>query len=226
MTHDPFITGRRMGREGQPLIIIDGFHPDPDALIADAASREFGHAGKYYPGVRADAPAEHLQPCQGVIGEVLSRAFGYAGARLAETTYSMVTTRPEDLSAIQRLPHYDGLDENRIALLHYLTGPEDAGTAFFRHRSTGFEIITEERFPAYRDALKGEYPDGPPAGYFSGDEVFERIDEVEPRFNRAVIYRGLCLHTGLVPETHTFQANPRTGRLTINTFLNGVPGQP
>lgn len=211
-----------MGREGQPLVIIDDFHPVPDALIADAASREFGHGGKYYPGVRAPAPPEHLQPCKGVIGEVLSRAFGFSGARLAETSYSLVTTRPGDLTPIQRLPHYDGLDENRIALLHYLTGPEEAGTAFFRHQSTGFEIITEARLPSYRDALKGEYPDGPPPGYFSRDDAFERIDQVEPRFNRAVIYCGLCLHTGLVPETHTFDADPHTGRLTINTFLNGL----
>lgn len=224
MAHDPFITGRRMGQERQPLVVIDNFHPDPEALIADAASRPFGPAGPYYPGVRADAPRAHLEPCQGVIAEVLARGFGFSGARLAETTYSLVTTRPEDLAAIQRLPHYDGLDENRIALLHYLTGPQEAGTAFFRHRSTGFEIITEDRFPTYRDTLASEYPDGPPPGYFTGDGVFERIDHVDAKFNRAVIYRGLCLHTGLVPDTHTFNADVYTGRLTINTFLNGVPG--
>lgn len=221
MTHDPFITGRRMGREGEPLVIIDDFHPDPEGLIADAAARKFGHGGAYYPGVRAPAPAAHLQPCQRVLGEVLSGAFGVSGARLAETSYSLVTTRPADLSAIQRLPHYDGLAEDRIAVLHYLTGPEAAGTAFFRHRPTGFETITEDRFRAYRDALSRDYPGGPPPGYFTGDAVFDAIDQVEAKFNRAVVYRGVTLHSGLIPDRFSFSADPRSGRLTVNTFLEG-----
>lgn len=222
MAYDPFITGLRMGAEGEPLIIIDGFHPDPDGLIDAASKAAYGDPGKHYPGVRAKAPPGHLQPCQAVLAEVLGGGFGLAGARLAETSFSLVTTPPDALAPIQRLPHFDGTDRGRIALLHYLTGPEEAGTAFYRQRETGYETITQDRLDAYRAALHRAYPEGPPAGYFSGgDHHFEQIQTVEARPNRAIIYRGVTLHSGLIPDDFAFAASPAEGRLTINTFLEG-----
>lgn len=220
MAHDPFITGRRMGAEGELLIIIDDFHPDPEALIKAASTQSYGDPGKFYPGVRAAADPQHLQPCQAVLAEVLSKGFGAPGVRLAESSYSLVTAAPDSLAPIQRIPHFDGTDPNRLALLHYLTGPEEAGTAFFRQRPTGFEIITEDRFATYKSALDEAYPKGPQSGYFvGGDDHFEQIDQVEAKYNRAVLYRGLTLHSGIIPEGFTFAQNPREGRLTINSFL-------
>ncbi len=222
MAYDPFISGVRLGSEGEPLIVIDGFHPDPEALVAAASAAAYGDAGKYYPGLRAKAPPLHLQPCQGVLAEVLQRGFGLTGARLAETSYSLVTTAPDALAPIQRLPHFDGTDRRRIALLHYLTGPEEAGTAFYRQRETGFETVTDDRLERYEDALQRGYPDGPPPGYFAGDDHhFQEIHRVGARFNRAVIYRGVTLHSGLIPGGFSFAATPKDGRLTINTFLEG-----
>jgi hypothetical protein len=222
MSHNPFITGARIGAEGEPVIVIDGFHPEPESLILTASMAVYGDPGRFYPGVRAPAEPGHLQACQGVLAEVLRRGFGLSGARLAETSYSLVTTRPEDLAPIQRLPHFDGTDPNRIALLHYLTGPEAAGTAFYRQRETGFETVTADRLEVFKAALHRGYPEGPPQRYFAGgDHHFEQIHTVEARFNRAVIYRGVTLHSGLIPEDFGFTANPADGRLTINTFLEG-----
>ena len=222
MRYDPFITGARLGAEGEPLIIIDGFHPDPDGLIDAASKAAYGDPGKHYPGVRAKAPPGHLQPCQAVLADVLRGAFGLTGARLSATSYSLVTTPPDALAPIQRLPHFDGTDPGRIALLHYLTGPGAAGTAFYRQRETGFETITDDRLAPYRDALHRAYPDGPPQQYFAGgDHHFEQIHAVEARFNRAILYRGVTLHSGLIPDDFAFAANPQAGRLTLNTFLEG-----
>lgn len=220
MAHDPFITGRRMGREGELLIIIDDFHPDPESLIEAAAAQTYGDPGKFYPGIRAPAAPQHLAPCQAVLAEVLSKGFGAPAVRLSETSYSLVTTAPDALSPIQRIPHFDGTDPNRFALLHYLTGPEEAGTAFFRQRPTGYETVTEDRFAHYKRALDEAYLQGPQSGYFvGGDDHFEQIDGVEARPNRAVLYRGLTLHSGIIPAGFSFAANPREGRLTLNTFL-------
>ncbi|MFW6413406.1 MAG: hypothetical protein ACOC0V_04650 [Oceanicaulis sp.] len=47
MPHDPFIQGRRLGRDGELLIVIDDFHPDPQALIEPACARAFRPIGKY-----------------------------------------------------------------------------------------------------------------------------------------------------------------------------------
>ena len=71
-----------------------------------------------------------------------------------ETYFSIVTTPPEALAPIQRLPHVDGLEPDRIAILVYLSGAEQGGTAFYRQRSTGFETVNAARFPAFEAALK------------------------------------------------------------------------
>jgi hypothetical protein len=135
-----------------------------------------------------------------------------------------VTTRPADLTPIQRLPHFDGLEGERIALLHYLNGQDKGGTAFYRHRGTGFETITAERHAAYDAALHREVAQhGLPApAYISGDTaLYERIARFEARPNRALIYRGHLLHCAELPDDLDFTPDPRSARLTVNTFLWG-----
>lgn len=221
---DPFIKARRLGHEGQPLVVIDDFHPEPERLVEDAAARPFAPRGKFYPGIRAAVPAQHLQPLQAMLADVLKGVFGYGpGAALKECNYSLVTTPPGELLPMQRLPHYDGTAVQTIALLHYLCGPEQGGTSFYRHRSTGFETVTEDRFETYRDTLEAEIAaagGAPHADYTRGDgDQFERIDRIEAKFNRAILYRGITLHSGNIPEGFAFSADPRRGRLTVNTFL-------
>jgi hypothetical protein len=50
-------------------------------------------------------------------------------------------------------------------------------------------------------------------------ELFERVAKYEAAFNRALIYRGNMLHSVNVPPGFVPDPNPRTGRLTLNTFL-------
>lgn len=46
---------------------------------------------------------------------------------------------PPVLAPIQRLPHVDGLEAERIAILIYLSGTARGDTGFYRQRATGFE---------------------------------------------------------------------------------------
>lgn len=213
----------RHGREQQPVVLIDDFLPDPGQLVSAAAGMHFQPVGPYYPGVRAPARPEMLAPASAILESALREVFGITtGVALVECYYSLVTTRPEALAPIQRLPHFDTTDPGRIALLHYLCGPEAGGTRFFRHRQTGYETISAERFPHYRDELHAEAQraGAPPARYFSGDtEQFELLAAHEAKFNRAIIYRGITLHSGFIPEGMNFSADPARGRLTINIFL-------
>jgi hypothetical protein len=60
----------------------------------------------------------------------------------------------------------------------------------------------------------------PPAQYVDGDTpLFERIARYDAVFNRMLVYRGSMLHSVNVPAGFVPDANPRTGRLSINTFL-------
>src|ERR1700761_4857586 len=134
MTAAPAIRIEQIGRERQPVIVIDDFVPDPGHLRAAAEALEYRTLGRHYPGLRAEgAPADveaYLAPVRDLIG----RVFGYPGGLdLISAGYSIVTTRPADLTPIQRLPHFDRWEPERLALLHYLDGPEKGGTAFYRH---------------------------------------------------------------------------------------------
>jgi Family of unknown function (DUF6445) len=139
-----------------------------------------------------------------------------------EAYFSIVTTPPEALAPIQRLPHFDGLEAERIAILVYLSGAEQGGTAFYRQRATGFETVDCERFPAFEAALKAGVADhGLPApSYIAGDTpLYEQIANYEARPNRALIYRGHSLHCAAIPAGVELPADPACGRLSINSFL-------
>lgn len=58
--------------------------------------------------------------------------------------YSLVTTPPGKLAAIQRIPHIDSLGRDGLASIHCLFKKNLGGTAFYRHRKTR---IAELRVP-------------------------------------------------------------------------------
>lgn len=209
------------GDEAQPLVIIDDFSEGPEQLVEQAAAKSFQPLGPHYPGIRAQADPSYLGPRADLLETVLRSVFGItAGAQLVECAFSLVTTAPTELTPIQRIPHFDSTDPGRIALLHYLCGPETGGTAFFRHRETGFETIGEDRLPGYDAVIRGQAGTLPAAGYVTGSTpLFEEIGRVEARFNRMVMYRGYRLHSGHIPPDLPLSHDPKMGRLTINTFL-------
>ncbi|MEP9359609.1 DUF6445 family protein [Sphingomonas sp. KR3-1] len=217
----PDISARRIGAEGQPIAIVDGFHPDPDALRAAALAAAFAPGRHHYPGIRAPLPGDYFAQVRAGLVPVLRNVFGHgSGVELLDASFSIVTTPPEALAVEQRLPHVDAVQPGRIALVHYLS-PGD-GTAFFRHRATGFETIDAGRSAAYLAALNAELRADPPAAaYPFGDtRLFERIAQVDAGYNRAVIYRSALLHSGAIAQDAALASDPATGRLTVTAFLS------
>jgi hypothetical protein len=213
----------KIGHEGEPIVIIDGFSSDPQALVEHAAGLSYTKLGPHYPGMRAPANAAYLAARMDLLQQVLMDAFGLRnGAHLVECNYSLVTTPPAQLTPIQRLPHFDSTDPGRIAVLHYLCTPEHGGTGFYRHRASGFETVSASRMEDYARMIEDEVGRRgvPAAEYLRGDTAqFEQTYRVEAAFNRLVIYRGWTLHSGHIPQGHSLSPDPRTGRLTVNTFL-------
>ena len=215
-----------IGEERQPVIVIDDFVAAPVALRAQAEALAYQPMGRHYPGLRAEVPgetvAEYLAPVQALI----ARVFGFSGpAAVVSAGFSIVTTPPAALTLIQRLPHFDGLEGERIALLHYLCDDACGGTAFYRHRSTGFETISAARHAAYDAALHADVSrHGMPApDYIRGDtEIYQQIARFAAAPNRALIYRGHSLHCADLPAELDLTPDPRRARLTVNTFLFGA----
>ncbi len=222
MTLPPF-TVLTFGAEAEPVVIIDNFSPDAEGLLQAGRAATYGPAGRHYPGERAPAPASYLQSRSDVLGRVLSEVFGFPrGADLIECNFSVVTTPPHALTPIQRLPHFDGTDPGKLALLHYLSPAEAGGTSFYRHRATGYETITSGRLPTYDAALRAEIRAAglPPAAYVSESTAqFERIGNVPAAFNRMILYRGITLHSGDILQPEKIGGGLETARITLNTFL-------
>ncbi len=210
-------------------MVIENFVEDPHALIDHAASiAPFPAAERtFYPGVRAPVPMSFVQAAQAYLDHALRAVFDLGDQEVPSGgwEFSLVTTPPADLGVRQRLPHIDSTNPGNLALLLYLAPAEQGGTSFYRHRRTGFETITEDRFDVYEQTLKSEVmASGPPHGYINGDtDIFERTAEYEPVFNRMIVYRGRNLHSASLSEAFAFDPSPRTGRLTLNLFLHYRP---
>lgn len=220
------ITIERLGREGEPLVIIDNFTGQPERLRQMGMAAQYHPAGVDYPGLRALADPSYLDLRRELMMQVMTRVFGlHRGVHCEIAAFSLVTLAPEQLSVRQRIPHHDHSDAGRVAIMHYLDGPESGGTAFYRHRRTGFEAITPAREPAFAAALaedEREYGP-PPPGYPMGDSAaFEQIGAVEARVDRLALYRGRQLHSGIIPDPARLSDDPAAGRLTVNMFLFGT----
>jgi hypothetical protein len=216
-----------IGREQHRVVVIDNLLRDPDALVEYAATAvEFKPLKRdvnYYPGMRAPVPQEYLATLYGVIKPFMSEVFGLPvdGRLKANCSFSLATLPPERLNLFQRLPHFDTVDGRQLAVLHYLCDGSHGGTAFYRHRESGYESINEERLAHYMSLLEKDIDASgpPPAQYMSGDDSrFEQIASFEAQFDRVLIYRSQLLHSGSVRATG-LSPDPRRGRLTANAFF-------
>ena len=213
-----------IGPQREPIAVLDNFHANIDFIVAFARQCAFGPAVNFYPGVRANVCDDYWSHDQVMLCQsAIASAFNMSGrVEFLDTSFSMVTTDPVDLLPPQCLPHCDAFSPRHIALVHYLSPDFPGGTAFFRHRSTGLQTISEHDRAAYFQTLQSELDrDGPPpAQYVRGDTpLFEQIHEVESRFNRAVLYRGRHLHSGVIEPSARLSADPATGRLTVTAFM-------
>lgn len=211
------------GEERQPVVVIDGFAPDPRRFTDDAAFLAFRPLGEHYPGVRAPVAATMLRDLLAALEPIVAEVFDIASFEVIDAFYSLVTTPPSELAPIQRLPHFDGVEDGRLALLHYLSRDARGGTAFYRHRTTRFESVDTARLGGYRGALDADLRRTglPEPAYIAGDTaLFERIARFDAVYNRAVLYRSNTLHCAEIPEDMTLSPDPLSGRFTVNTFLS------
>jgi len=216
-----------VGREGQPVVIVDGATGALAPLIEQAARTRFqpaGEVGSHYPGLLGPAPTTYLDAMVRSVLSLIEAHFGtgpVAPVR-ARGNFSLVTTPPAELTVEQRIPHVDTADALQFATVHFLCDGGSGGTGFFRHRATGYETIDGSRLAAYRAALDPELVRTPPAAAYAvaaGDDLFEGIGMIEARPDRLILYRAGLLHSGLIGTPPAAAADPRRGRLTGNLFL-------
>lgn len=213
----------RFGEEREPVVVIDDFSGQVETLERMGRNASYAPV-QGYPGVRSLLGASYLVPRVPLLRRVFAECFGMEkGAKTESCAFSLVTIPPEELTQGQRRPHFDGTDPGLLALLHFTGGEETGGTAFYRHRRTGFETITPERAARFAAAVREDDAEfgSLPSRYFHGsDGRYDMIGEIEARPDRVIIYRGRLLHSGHIPVAPDPQTSRSSGRLTINVFLN------
>jgi uncharacterized protein DUF6445 len=218
-----------IGDEKTPLLIIDNFVNNPKALIESANNKHDASfkamSSDYYPGIRKTAPDNYLH-LLGQLNTLLSSAFNNQEACEINTlmsAFSIATMPEKQLRPIQMLPHFDSPNHLQFAVVHYLCPSEHGGTSFYQHKSTGYERITREKLSHYGKEIKQqaiaeklhEHPT-----YINGNtKLFKRIHNVNARMNRAIIYPSNLLHSGNININTGLKADPKTGRLTISSFV-------
>lgn len=216
-----------LGKEREPILILDDAVEAPGRLVAIAAgATRFNDAGgqdNFYPGKLAPAPLAYASALARALDPLIRDGFGLrdVAPRRASCNFSLATLAPDRLALAQRIPHVDTVDPLQFAILHYLCDPRFGGTAFYRHRATGFETLTPDRLETYQSVLDEEVAHTPPsAAYINGDtDQFVRTQLVEAAFNRVIVYRSRVLHSGHIALPEALSADPRRGRLTVNIFL-------
>ena len=219
------ISVHQLGAEQAPLLVIDNFLQNPELLVDHASQQSFEYNSPFYPGPRALAPKEFQLLLMSTLQLHAPSIFALTGNKLslALCHYSLVTTPAKQLKLLQRIPHFDSVEQNALASVFYLFKQDFGGTSFYRHKKTGFEYIDASRQLTYYKSLESEN-DGdniPQEGYINGNTpLFERINEQKGIFNRLIVYRRNSLHSGSIPTDFNFSDDPQKGRLTISSFID------
>jgi hypothetical protein len=213
-----------IGRELAPLVVIDNVVANAEQLVDLAADKVYSDPATYFPGVRSKAPLTYQNYILEQFGQLFDEVFGLSGRKLRFSSchFSIVTTPPEKLTHLQCIPHFDSLNSNELAFIHYLFKKPLGGTAFYRHRKTGFEYVDHRRKDAYFTEVlrEKEGPDRPAQAYINGDTaLYEQLVRQEGVFNRMLVYRRTSLHSGDISPGFVPDPDPRTGRLSFNGFL-------
>lgn len=225
LSHNCEVKTYSAGHEGEPLLMANAYLNGADQL-RDYAIRnnQFSSADTYYPGIRMPIPYNYTMTLAKNFQAYIEAHFGLPLSKVkkAVSRYSIVTASPESLNLRQRIPHFDAPSRNSLAMIHYLCDDANSGTALYRHRESDFEYVDETRHDHYIRRLDRQFnnPLEHPSGYICGDtDNFEMIESFAAVYNRVVMYRGSSLHSGIIRPDYNFDPSPRTGRLTITTFM-------
>ena len=177
-----------------PVLYIDNFYADPDAVRSEALKANYDLSVAFYPGRHAPLASERYAQAARVISTVATRL----GDRRYNpedfrSDFSIVTTRPDDLLPSQAHPH---IDPTPVLGLVYLTPDSREGTSFYYSEYLGTSVITSpEQLARHTEFLQSRGDEFAPVGYnLDGHAIWRRLYTIEPIYNRFVMYPGNAFH--------------------------------
>jgi len=223
---EPVIEVRPIGTDGGKLFICDNVLLDPDALVDMAALSTFvlPPDNSFYPGVTAPIPPLYAQLISSALREPMTLLFGMSPTVHVPAFgfFGLTTLGASAMSPAQTAPHTDAVRQHSFATVHYLSRNSTGGTAFYRHKSTGTELVSPIRSAKYAHFRRQELAQNEGAPLSVIRDLYEEIDYVEPKYNRLIFYRAGQLHSARLNHDAALTRDPRTGRLTANMFFNTI----
>lgn len=213
-----------IGRERQTVLVIDNFLQNPEWLVDYCeTNKSFENVSAMYPGLRMQAPREYIAALAEYLKPIVVDIFGTNEGAVTNiySAFAMVMTPPSQLRPEQVIPHFDSNRPTDLASIYYLCDEKFGGTSFYRHVPTGYESVDALRLEDYMSSLRKSFQDGDiEQKYMNGTtRCYERIVSYKAKFNRFIMYRCTSLHSGDIGKDFEFSDDPKTGRLTLTTFI-------
>jgi hypothetical protein len=185
-----------------PLIVIDDFYEDPDAVREMALGLDYSYpAGVNYPGRTAATPQD-IRP----IVERFSDLLGGRALKCRSDDGNFRVTTQDDMSRRSSLVH---VDTPEYSVVIHLSRDDREGTYFYRHRGLALERVSLEdnRNPAVRETIERDTLDL---------AAWEEMYRIPMRYNRMLLFDGKYFHSGAQTLAGGSIAE---GRLTQHFFL-------
>jgi hypothetical protein len=228
LTPLPSISRHVIGDEGGLALVVNNVLKHPEHLIDFAKNdvifdRKDNGTGAY-PGIQAPAPLNYVEIIVRALDPLIRSNFKLSNVTLvqAECYLSLVTTPPCKLHPLQCIPHIDTAYPLQFAILHFLCPANFGGTAFYKQRQTGFELINQLRLDEYTKARDAHAKITENMGQYirSSTADYEQIGRLDAAYNRLLLYKSCQLHSGMISPDMNFSSDPEQGRLTANIFVN------
>jgi len=215
-----------VGQTQTPVLIVDDIGESVANILSVAtALGPFPPATNNCPGVRRilspdDRSAwRYLTALLECASPYLAGAFNLDRFDLVEASFSMVSMQPAQLKPAQRIPHFDSVEADFFAIIHYVSAC--AGTAFYRHVRTSVETVNFHNVDHLVSQLRKDAEFSSEQYFSDSDGRFEKIGMVDGIPGGLVAYPGRLLHSGIIPVDQELSVIPSKGRLTTNIFIRG-----
>lgn len=199
------------------VIIVDDFYANPEVVRARALKAQYADISPTdYPGYGSKQTIESAS-LQDRFSELVGGRLNVDSARFTWGGFRFITRD----SGRKAKVHADTAVD--WAGMVYLTpgAPMSAGTAFFRHRATGFETPPNDRQArALGFADASEFDDKVIRNDKADLSKWDRIGHIGPVYNRLILFRGGEFYHAPMGGCGD---SPDTARLTHIFFFNVIP---
>jgi hypothetical protein len=211
---------------GRTCVVVDDALLDPQAAIDAAAAQRFEAPPYPYPGLVSEAPPSVTTR---IADFFATQVRGHLGVRRTldlTVRWSIVCTPEDRLDPRQWQCHRDRVTQEdgdilfAASVLYLFRDPALGGTSFYVPRQSAAETDRLQADSQTLDAAAFAARWGVRPGYMDGSNAyFERVARIPAQWNRMIFYDGGMFHSADVDAPDRLDADPRRGRLTLNSFF-------